>query len=52
MLKKVFLKGMQFVMGAMPVILTGLLFINSNSTACVVNGQPEPPKSLKNYRKF
>ena len=28
------------------------LIINSNSTSSWIQGQPEPPKSLKKYRRF
>jgi cyclic lactone autoinducer peptide len=50
--KKFFNKSMRVIMCAMPAILTALLVFHANSTACLINGQPEPPKALKNYRKF
>ena len=27
-------------------------FFHTNSTCCIVNGQPTPPNSIKKYRKF
>lgn len=50
--KKLLDKGMCFAMGALPVLLTGLLIIHTNSAASGINGQPVPPKNLKKYRKF
>lgn len=35
-----------------PVCAALMLIINSNSTATSLNGQAEPPKGLKKYRKF
>lgn len=50
--KKLLDKGMCFAMGALPVLLTGLLIIHTNSTGSLANGQPTPPKNLRKYRKF
>ncbi len=52
MLKKAFNKCVCFAMSSLPAILTALLVIHTNSTASSINGQPTPPASLKNYRKF
>lgn len=51
-MKKVFDKVVSFAMKMMPVILTGLLIIHTNSTASGFNGQPVPPASVRKYRKF
>lgn len=37
---------------ALPICAMAMVVINSNSTSCWMSGQPEPPKSLKQYRKF
>ena len=50
--KKIVNKGVSFAIKAMPVIIPALLIINANSVASSMNGQPTPPASLKNYRKF
>ena len=51
-MKKAFNKVFTFAMNSLPVILTGLLVIHTNSTGSLANGQPEAPASLKKYRKF
>ena len=51
-MKNLWLKGVSFMMKAMPVILPAMLILNCNSTASSVNGQPEAPASLRSYRKF
>lgn len=51
-LKKLFNKCIMCVMRVIPVIMPVILIINANSTASSINGQPKPPKGLKNYRKF
>lgn len=50
--RKIFNKGVGFVMKSLPVILPVLLVIHTNATASGVNGQPTPPDSIKKYRKF
>lgn len=40
------------MMKLIPVVLPVVLMVSSNSTASLINGQPEAPKSLRNYRKF
>ena len=52
MLKKMFNNSVKFVMSSLPVIMTAMLVIHTNSTASIANGQPVPPKTLKRYRKF
>lgn len=52
LLKRVLRKGGILVMRALPFVTTAMLVIHTNSTACVLNGQPKPPESLKKYRKF
>ena len=51
-MKKIFNKVVSFSLKMMPVILTGLLIIHTNSTASIINGQPVPPASVRKYRKF
>ncbi len=51
-LKKVIDKGGRIFMRALPIIITALLVIHTNSTASTFNGQPKPPVGLKKYRKF
>lgn len=51
-LKKAFNKITFWVMKAVPVILPMVMLVHANSTTCVINGQPEPPASLRKYRKF
>lgn len=56
MMKKVLEKIQTKVLPAMvkivPVCAALMLIINSNSTSTTFNGQAEPPKGLKKYRKF
>ena len=51
-MKKFLNKGISFAMKAIPVIVPVLLVIHTNATASTANGQPTPPASIKNYRKF
>ena len=51
-IKKIAKKVIPLIIKAVPVILALALVINSNSTSCIFNGQPVPPKGLKKYRKF
>lgn len=50
--KRLIRKGISFGLKIMPAIVPALLVIHANSTACIINGQPKPPQSLKKYRKF
>lgn len=40
------------IMKLVPVCAAMMLVINANSTASIINGQPEVPASAKKYRKF
>lgn len=51
-MKKFVSKGMGCVARILPVIVPALLIFNANSTGCFINGQPDPPKNLRKYRKF
>ena len=51
-LKKIQTKVVPALIKIVPVCAALMLVINSNSTSTLVNGQPEPPKGLKKYRKF
>ena len=51
-LKKIQTKVIPNLIKIVPVCAALMLVINSNSTSTVMNGQPEPPKGLKKYRKF
>ena len=50
--KKLCQKGASFAIKALPVIVPAFLLFHTNSTCCIVNGQPTPPNSIKKYRKF
>lgn len=50
--KKLYKKGVSFAIKALPVIVPAFLLFHTNSTCCIVNGQPTPPNSIKKYRKF
>lgn len=45
-------KAVPALLKIVPACAALMLIINSNSTSTILNGQPEPPKSLKKYRKF
>lgn len=51
-MKKIYAKVISILVKAIPVCATLMLIINSNSTSTTINGQAEPPKGLKKYRKF
>ena len=50
--KKIINKAISFAMKTLPVVVPALLIIHANSVASGMNGQPTPPETLKNYRKF
>lgn len=50
--KNLLSKGMGWAAKILPVIVPALLIFNANSTGCIFNGQPDPPKNLRKYRKF
>lgn len=50
--KELYRKGTTFLIKLLPAIMTVVLVLQSNATACSINGQPTPPKSIKKYRKF
>lgn len=50
--KNLLSKGMGWAAKTLPVIVPALLIFNANSTGCFFNGQPDPPKNLRKYRKF
>lgn len=50
--KKLCQKGASFAIKALPVIVPAFLLFHTNSTCCIINGQPTPPNSIKKYRKF
>ena len=41
--KKLCQKGASFAIKALPVIVPAFLLFHTNSTCCIVNGQPTPP---------
>ena len=45
--KKLCQKGASFAIKALPVIVPAFLLFHTNSTCCIVNGQPTPPNSTK-----
>lgn len=49
---KIFLNGKRIFMRILPVCAMIMTLISANATACWIQGQPEPPASLKKYRKF
>lgn len=51
-MKKTLNKVFRFAMNSLPMVLTAMLVIHTNSTSSLFNGQPTPPASLKKYRKF
>lgn len=51
-LKELVKKASFWAMKAVPVIVPMLMVMHANSIASSINGQPTPPESLKNYRKF
>ena len=52
LLKKIQTKVIPTMIKLVPVCAALMLVINSNSTSTTYNGQAEPPKGLKKYRKF
>lgn len=50
--KKMVSKAIVWTARILPVIVPALLIFNANSTGCMFNGQPDPPKNLRKYRKF
>ena len=50
--KKLVSKAIGWTARVLPVIVPALLIFNANSTGCTFNGQPDPPKNLRKYRKF
>lgn len=51
-LEKFQTKALPVMVKIVPVCAALMLIINSNSTSTTYNGQAEPPKGLKKYRKF
>lgn len=50
--KKLLNKGIALAMKTIPIVVPALLIVHTNSTMSAWNYQPEPPKSIKQYRKF
>ncbi len=48
----IFLKSKRMFMRILPACAMAMTLISANATACWIQGQPEPPANLKNYRKF
>ena len=51
-MKKIFSKTVDAFIAVIPIIAAVSITISANSIASPVHGQPIPPRSLKNYRKF
>lgn len=49
--KKFMSKGASFAIKALPVIVPAFLLFHTNSTCCIVNGQPTPPEQHKKVQK-
>lgn len=49
--KKLCQKGASFAIKALPVIVPAFLLFHTNSTCCIVNGQPTPAEQHKKVQK-
>lgn len=52
MKNKIISIGYKIGMKVLPLCAIAMAVININSTSCWLQGQPEPPSSLRKYRKF